>query len=145
MSNATAEAPAKKRNYDTNEWKGSGNLGRDPEFKYLQNGTTAVVKFSIGVAMFRPQDGDKGTTWVDIVAYGDLAETINNTLKKGDKVDVKARLNIRPYTDKDGNKRKSVEMVAFEAKKHEFGNSAKAAPAASSLDDSASNDQEIDF
>jgi single-strand DNA-binding protein len=89
-----------------------GNLTRDPEIKQTQSGG-AVAKFAIAVN--RKTKGGDETTFVDIVAWDSekykLAEICGNYLKKGNSVLVEGRLVIRSYEDKDGNKRKSTEVV----------------------------------
>jgi single-strand DNA-binding protein len=84
-----------------------GNLTRDPEIRYTQSGK-GVTKFSLAVN--NPRNKEE-TTFVDIVAWDRLGETCNTYLKKGTNVLVEGRLVIRSYDDKDGNKRKSTEVV----------------------------------
>lgn len=86
----------------------AGNLTRDPEIRYVENGK-AVTKFTLAVNR-RSKDRDE-TTYVDIVAWEKLAETCNSYLKKGDATLVEGRLVIRSYDDKEGNKRKATEVV----------------------------------
>jgi single-strand DNA-binding protein len=85
-----------------------GNLGRDPEMSYTASGQ-AVTKFSLAVNRFW-KDRESGerreeTTWFNIVAWGQQAETCNNYLHKGSKVFVEGRMTSRKYTDKDGVER----------------------------------------
>jgi single-strand DNA-binding protein len=91
-----------------------GNLGRDPEMNYTPDGT-AVVKFSIAVnRVTKSASGERKeeTDWFNIVAWGQLAETCSTYLKKGHKVFIEGRLNIRKYTDKNGIERTAIEVVA---------------------------------
>jgi len=85
-----------------------GNLTRDPEIRYVGSGS-AVTKFSLAVNR-RTKNGDE-VTYIDIVAWEKLAETCNSYLKKGMSVLVEGRLVIRSYDDKEGVKRKAVEIV----------------------------------
>ena len=78
-----------------------GRLTRDPELRHTQNGT-AVASFSIAV------DRD----FVDIVAWRSTAEFVDKYFSKGRMAVVEGRLQIRDWTDKDGNKRRSAEVVA---------------------------------
>ncbi len=87
-----------------------GNLTRDPEIRYVNEGGKAVTKFAIAVNRKTKQGDD--TMFVDIVAWDRLGEICNQYLKKGMSALVEGRLAIRKYDDKDGNKRTAVEVVA---------------------------------
>ena len=94
-----------------------GNLGRDPEMSYTPDGT-AVTKFSLAVSR-RSKDRDTGerreeTTWFNIVAWRQLAETMNQYLHKGSKVYIEGRMTSRKYTNKDGMEVTAWEVVASE-------------------------------
>jgi single-strand DNA-binding protein len=91
-----------------------GNLGADPEVKYLSNGTT-VANFRIATTENRMnRSGEKTTTteWHRIVAFGRLAEICGEYLKKGKQIYIEGRLRTRSWEDKDGNKRSTTEIVA---------------------------------
>jgi single-strand DNA-binding protein len=91
-----------------------GNLGRDPEMNYTQNGT-ALTKFSLAVSRsYKTSSGDKRdeTEWFNIVAWDKLAELCNQYLHKGNKVYIEGRISQRKYTDRDGIQRTAVEVVA---------------------------------
>ena len=90
-----------------------GRLTRDPEMRHTQNGT-AVASFSIAVDRdFKDkQSGEKVTDFVDIVAWRSTAEFVDKYFSKGRMAVVEGRLQIRDWTDKDGNKRRSAEIVA---------------------------------
>lgn len=93
-----------------------GNLGRDPEMNYTQNGT-ALTKFSLAVSRsYKTSSGEKRdeTEWFNIVAWDKLAETCNQYLHKGNKVYIEGRLTQRKYTDKEGNQRTAVDVIASE-------------------------------
>jgi len=92
-----------------------GNLGRDPEMSYTQNGT-AVTKFSLAVTRRygKSASGERETDWFNIVAWNQLAETCNNYLKKGQKVYVEGRLEQRKYTDKEGAPRTAIDVIINE-------------------------------
>ena len=87
-----------------------GNLTRDPEIRYVDGGGKAVTKFSLAVNR-RTKQGDE-TMFLDVVAWEQLGERCNQYLRKGAAALVEGRLTIRNYDDKDGNKRKAVEVVA---------------------------------
>ncbi|GHO86764.1 single-stranded DNA-binding protein [Dictyobacter formicarum] len=92
-----------------------GNLGRDPEMSYTQNGT-AVTKFTLAVTRRygKSASGERETDWFNIVAWNQLAETCNNYLKKGQKVYVEGRLEQRKYTDKEGTPRTAIDVIINE-------------------------------
>lgn len=89
-----------------------GRLTRDPEMRHTQNGT-AVASFSIAVDRdFKDkQSGEKVTDFVDIVAWRSTAEFVDKYFSKGRMAVVEGRLQIRDWTDKDGNKRRSAEVI----------------------------------
>ena len=91
-----------------------GNLGADPEIKYLSSGTT-VVSFRIATTENRlNRSGEKVafTEWHRIVAFGKLAEICGEYLHKGKQVYVEGRLQTRSWEDKDGNRKWRTEIVA---------------------------------
>jgi single-strand DNA-binding protein len=91
-----------------------GNLGRDPELRYLPSGGP-VVKFTLATN-FRWKDREgqqqERTDWHNIVAFGRQAEVCNEYLKKGSQVYVEGRIQTRSWEDKDGNKKYMTEIVA---------------------------------
>ncbi|GAC1401462.1 MAG: single-stranded DNA-binding protein [Vulcanimicrobiaceae bacterium] len=89
-----------------------GNLTRDPEIRYVDGGGKAVTKFSLAINR-KSKTGDE-TMYIDIVAWDRLGEICNQYLKKGMSALVEGRLVIRDYTNKDGEKRKAIEVVANE-------------------------------
>ncbi len=89
-----------------------GNLGKDPELRYTQSGK-AVVKFTMATSE-RGRDNQDRTEWHNVVAWDKLAELVNRLVAKGSKVYVEGRLQTREYTDRDGNRRWSTEVVARE-------------------------------
>src|SRR5688500_3747123 len=91
-----------------------GNLGRDPEVRYLE-GNVAVAKFSVATnESYKDKKGDWQTVteWHDVVAWRQLAERAEKQLKKGSQVYVEGKLTHRKYQDKDGIDRYVTEVVA---------------------------------
>ena len=89
-----------------------GRLTRDPELRRTSSGT-AVTSFSLAVDRdFKSQSGEKETDFIDIVAWRNTAEFVSKYFTKGRMAVVEGRLQIRDWTDKDGNKRRSAEIVA---------------------------------
>ena len=89
-----------------------GRLTRDPELRTTASGVS-VTSFSLAVDRdFKGQDGEKETDFIDIVAWRNTAEFVCKYLSKGRMAIVDGRLQIRSWTDKDGNARHSAEVVA---------------------------------
>lgn len=91
-----------------------GNLGRDPEVRRLENGTV-VAKFSVATnENYRDKSSEwqSATEWHDVIVWRALAEKAETTLKKGCTVWVEGKLTHRTWQDKDGNNRKTTEVVA---------------------------------
>lgn len=91
-----------------------GNLGKDPDMSYTNDGT-AVTKFSLAVnRRTRAATGEwqKETEWFNIVAWRQLAETCNTYLRKGNKVFIEGRLQTRKFVGQDGIQRTAVEVIA---------------------------------
>lgn len=90
-----------------------GRLTRDPELRRTQTGT-AVASFTLAVDRdFSSRDGgDRQTDFIDIVAWRNTAEFVSKYFFKGQLAAVSGRLQIREWTDKEGGKRRSAEVVA---------------------------------
>lgn len=89
-----------------------GRLTRDPELRRTQSGT-AVTSFSLAVDRdFKSQSGEKETDFIDVVAWRATAEFVAKYFAKGRMAVVEGRLQMRDWTDRDGNKRRSAEVVA---------------------------------
>jgi single-strand DNA-binding protein len=90
-----------------------GRLTRDPELRHTQTGT-AVSSFSLAVDRgYASKDGgERQTDFIDIVAWRNTAEFVSKYFVKGQMAAVTGRLQIRDWTDKDGNKRRSAEVIA---------------------------------
>ena len=89
-----------------------GRLTRDPELRRTGSGT-AVAGFTLAVERdYKDSSGEKETDFIDIVAWRGAAEFVSKYFTKGRMAVVEGRLQIRDWTDKDGNKRRSAEVVA---------------------------------
>jgi len=96
-----------------------GNLGRDPETRYMPDGA-AITNVSVATS-FQWTDKASGekkeeTEWHRVVFRGKLAEVAGEYLKKGSQVYVEGRLRTRKWQDKDGHDRYSTEIMATEMK-----------------------------
>ena len=90
-----------------------GRLTRDPELRHTGSGT-AVASFSLAVERdFRDKaSGQRVTDFIDVVAWRQTGEFVSKYFTKGRMAVVEGRLQIRDWTDKDGGKRRSAEVVA---------------------------------
>lgn len=87
-----------------------GRLTGDPEVRYTQSGKV-VAQFTLAVDRPYSQDGQKEADFIPVVIWGKQAEVIGNNVKKGQRLLVEGRLQIRSY-EKDGQKRYVAECVA---------------------------------
>ncbi len=89
-----------------------GRLTRDPELRRTGSGVP-VTSFTIACDRdFSGKGTEKETDFIDVTAWRNTAEFVNSYFTKGRMAVVSGRLQIRNWTDKDGNKRKSAEVVA---------------------------------
>ena len=89
-----------------------GRLTRDPELRRTGSGI-AVASFTLAVDRdFKSQNGEKECDFIDIVAWRSTGEFVSKYFTKGSMAVVSGRLQIRNWTDKEGNKRRSAEVVA---------------------------------
>ena len=126
-----------------------GRLTRDPELRYTQSGT-AVASFSLAVDrdFTDKSTGQRDTDFIYIVAWRNTAEFVSKYFSKGRVAVVEGRLQIRDWQDRDGNKRRSAEVVAdhvYFADSKRDGNSATAAPSAPDFEELYDDDGETPF
>ena len=90
-----------------------GRLTRDPELRHTQSGT-AVASFTLAVDRdIKSKDtGEKATDFIDVIAWRQTGEFVSKYFTKGRMAVAEGRLQIRDWTDKDGSKRRSAEVVA---------------------------------
>lgn len=89
-----------------------GRLTRDPELRRTGSGV-AVASFSVAVDRdYRPDGGERETDFIDCVAWRHTAEFVSKYFAKGSVAVVSGRLQIRNWTDKEGNKRRTAEVLA---------------------------------
>lgn len=87
-----------------------GRLTRDPELRYA--GETPVCSFTLACDRDFKSNGQAETDFIDIVAWRNTATFVNQYFTKGRMAVVSGRLQIREWTDKEGNKRRTAEIVA---------------------------------
>ena len=90
-----------------------GRLAADPELRRTTSGT-AVTSFSLAVERAKARDGSKETDFIDVVAWSGTAEFVCRWFQKGQLLALCGRLQTRVWEDREGNRRKSVEVVADE-------------------------------
>ena len=104
-----------------------GRLTRDPELRRTNSGKP-VASFTVAVDRdYAPEGQEKETDFIDCVAWNGTAEFVQKYFSKGSMIVVNGRLQLRNWTDKDGNKRRSAEILASnvyfgESKKSQEGN-----------------------
>ena len=94
-----------------------GNLGSDPEMRYLPQQERKVARFNIATKerLFNPntRESSDRTEWHRIVVWGKLAEFCEKYLTKGRQILIEGKLRTRDWQDKDGNKRRTTEVEAI--------------------------------
>ena len=89
----------------------AGRLTKDPELRYTGN-NTAVASFTVAVERDRKgQNGSKETDFINCVAWRQAGEFVKNYFSKGSAIIVTGRLQMRDYTDRNGNKRTAAEII----------------------------------
>ena len=90
-----------------------GNVGKDPETRYLEGGT-AVCSFSLATSeTYKNREGEKvtNTEWHNVVLWRGLAEVAEKYVRKGSQLFIEGRIRSRSWDDRDGNKRYTTEIV----------------------------------
>ena len=93
-----------------------GNVGNDPELRFMSNGK-AVANFTVATSeQWKDQQGQKQerVEWHRMVAYDKLAEIIGEYVKKGSKLYLEGKLQTREWTDQQGQKKYTTEIVVSE-------------------------------
>ena len=126
-----------------------GRLTRDPELRRTGSGI-AVASFTLAVDRdFKSQNGEKECDFIDIVAWRSTGEFVSKYFNKGSMAVVSGRLQIRAWTDKEGNKRRSAEVVAdnvyFGSSKRDTASGGYDAPNGDAADFTPLEDDDSDF
>lgn len=92
-----------------------GNVGKDPEIRYLENpaGSTKVASFPLATSeRYRDRNGEvhENTEWHNIVAWRNSADLVERFVRKGSQLYIEGRLRTRSWTDQTGNKRYTTEV-----------------------------------
>ncbi|MDP3616820.1 MAG: single-stranded DNA-binding protein, partial [Rhodoferax sp.] len=93
-----------------------GNLGRDPEMRYLPSGDPVANVTIATSSKYKSKTGEmvEETEWHRVTFFGKLAEIVGQYLKKGRSVYVEGRIKTRKYTDKDGVEKYATDIIANE-------------------------------
>jgi single-strand DNA-binding protein len=94
-----------------------GNVGKDPEVRYLDgsNGQAKVATFTLATTeRYRDRSGEvrENTEWHNIVAWRNTADVVEKFVKKGTQVYIEGRIRTRSWDDQTGNKRYTTEIIA---------------------------------
>ncbi len=99
-----------------NKWIGMGRLTRDPEIRYTQgDNASCIARFSLAVDRRFKRDGDQTTDFINCVAFGKTGEFIEKYTHQGTKLIVEGRIQTGSYTNKDGNKVYTTDVVVENA------------------------------
>lgn len=95
-----------------------GNLGKDPEVRYMQNGDAVANVTLATTESWKDKNGEKQekTEWHRVTFYRKLAEIVQEYLHKGSSIWLEGRLETRKWTDKHGNERYTTEIIANDLK-----------------------------
>ena len=130
-----------------------GRMTSDPELRHTNSGTP-VASFTIAVDRdFKSNSGEKETDFIDTVAWRSTAEFVSKYFSKGRMAVVSGRLQMRKWTDKDGNKRTTAEVVAenvyfADSKKEnsgDYGNAPQYPEPQQAFTDITDDDEELPF
>ena len=95
-----------------NYFVGMGRMTKDPELRRTGSGTS-VCSFTLAVDRdFKSQNGEKETDFIEVVAWKNTAEFVSKYFAKGRMAVVEGRLQMRDWTDQNGNKRRNAEIIA---------------------------------
>lgn len=107
-----------------------GRLTRDPEVRYSQgkDGQMAIARYTLAVDRRFEREGEPDADFISCVAFGKLGEFAEKYLKKGTKIAVTGRIQTGSYTNKDGQKVYTTDVVVEESEFAESKGSAEARP-----------------
>ena len=88
-----------------------GRLTNEPDYRQTQGGTS-YARFTMAIERDYSKDGNRETDFLDVLAWRSTADFVSKYFHKGQLVAVQGRIQTGSYTDKDGNKRKSWDIVA---------------------------------
>jgi single-strand DNA-binding protein len=141
----TAELVQALRRAATHEFR--GRLGRDPEMKYLQTGSSVCnANLAVDNPEKKNRDDGKQPDWIKLEIWFEEGENFANQLKQGDLVDVKGRIRVESWTDKQsGEQRNQLVLKVHHWAKVTTGAPAAAKPAVPVFDSGDVSDEEVPF
>ncbi len=91
-----------------------GNVGKDPEIRHMENGSTKATFPLATTETYRDRDGQRmeQTEWHNIVLWRGLADLAEKYIRKGKQLYIEGKLRTRSWEDRDGNKRYTTEIIA---------------------------------
>lgn len=118
-----------------NKWIGLGRLVRDPEIRYSQGeNNLCIARYTLAVDRRFKKDGEQSADFIQCVAFGKMAEFVEKWFKQGTKIAVTGRIQTGSYTNKDGQKVYTTEVVVEEQEFAESKNSGNNEPKPSNDD-----------
>lgn len=102
-----------------------GRLTKDPDLKYTAGNQTPIARFTLAVDRFSKKEGQPDADFISIVVFGKSAENVGKYMKKGRLVAVSGRIQTGSYTDQEGKKRYTTDVIADEVKFLDRGNSSE--------------------
>ena len=123
-----------------------GRMTADPELRRTPNGV-AVTSFTLAVDrdLRNKETGEKETDFIDVITWRGSAEFVAKYMRKGDLLAAKGRLQIRNWTDKEGNKRRTAEVNAEKVYKMNYSTDAGADASGKDYDVILGDDAELPF
>lgn len=100
-----------------------GRLTKDPELRYTAENQTPVAKFTIAVDRAFKRQGQPEADFLQVIVFGKVAENVNKYMKKGRLVGVGGRIQTGSWTDQEGKKHYTTDIVADEVQFLDKGNS----------------------
>lgn len=98
-----------------NKWIGIGRLTKEPEVRYAQNdNATCIARYTLAVDRRFKKDGDQEADFISCIAFGKAGEFAEKYLHKGTKIAVVGRIQTGSYTNKDGQKVYTTDVVVEE-------------------------------
>ena len=122
-----------------NKWIGMGRLTRDPEIRQSQ-GDMTIARYTLAIDR-KKKDGEQSADFIPVVAFGKAGEFVENYCHKGTKLVVSGRIQTGSYTNKDGQKVYTTEIVADE---QEFAESKKSAESKEPVTEDGFMDASVD-
>lgn len=93
-----------------------GRLTKDPDLRYTAGNQTPIARFTLAVGRFSKKEGQPDADFISIVVFGKTADNVSKYIKKGSLVAVSGRIQTGSYTDQEGKKRYTTDVIAEEVK-----------------------------